>query len=211
MRIHPKTNVYIDGFNLYYGAVKDTPYRWLDLATLCGRLLPKHDVRRIRYYTARVGGKLDPSKPVRQGVYLRALRTIPNLDITYGRFLTHRKWMPLVAPITGHGKWAYVIKTEEKGSDVNLATHLLRDGFNGEYEFAVVVSNDSDLAEPIRIAGSGLGLPVGVISPHTRKPSRVLRKYAKFFKVIRRGVIRDSQFPAVLTDAKGSFHRPSEW
>ena len=52
MRIHPKTNVYIDGFNLYYGAVKDTPYKWLDLAAFCGRLLPKHDVRHIRDFTA---------------------------------------------------------------------------------------------------------------------------------------------------------------
>ena len=32
--------VYIDGFNLYYGAVKDSPYRWLDLGALCAHMLP---------------------------------------------------------------------------------------------------------------------------------------------------------------------------
>lgn len=47
-----KTNVYVDGFNLYYGCVKGTPYRWLDLARLCRVLLPSHEIHRIRYFTA---------------------------------------------------------------------------------------------------------------------------------------------------------------
>ncbi len=47
-----KTYVYIDGFNLYYGALKKTPYRWLDLAELCRLMLPTSDVQRINYYTA---------------------------------------------------------------------------------------------------------------------------------------------------------------
>ncbi len=29
-----KTHVYVDGFNIYYGAVRKTPYKWLDLAKL---------------------------------------------------------------------------------------------------------------------------------------------------------------------------------
>lgn len=49
-----KTNVYVDAFNLYYGCVKGTPYKWLDLAKLCGLLLPGDTVNRIRYFTARV-------------------------------------------------------------------------------------------------------------------------------------------------------------
>ena len=52
---------------------------------------------------------------------------------------------------------------EEKGSDVNLAAHLLVDGFTGKYEVAVVVSNDADLLEPVRLVRAVLGLPVGVI------------------------------------------------
>ena len=55
------------------------------------------------------------------------------------------------------GKLDYieVIKTEEKGSDVNLATHLLYDGFRNDYDIAVVISNDSDLLEPIKIGELG--------------------------------------------------------
>ena len=68
-----------------------------------------------------------------------------------------------------------VVKTEEKGSDVNLATHLLYDGFKNDYEVAVVVSNDSDLLEPVRVARS-LGLTVGVLNPQKNRPAYFLRR-----------------------------------
>jgi len=61
----------------------------------------------------------------------------------------------------------------EKGSDVNLATHLLHDAHRGRFEVAVIVSNDSDLLEPIKIVREGLGKKVGVLNPHKR-PSRAL-------------------------------------
>jgi hypothetical protein len=48
------------------------------------------------------------------------------------------------------------IKTEEKGSDVNLATHLLHDPHMDRFDVAVVISNDSDLLEPIKIARQDL-------------------------------------------------------
>ena len=81
-------NVYIDGFNLYYGCLKGTPYKWLDLDALCRRLLPKHEIQRIRYFTALVSARPgDPQQPIRQEIYLRALRTIPHLSIHLGRFL----------------------------------------------------------------------------------------------------------------------------
>ena len=47
-----RTYVYIDGFNLYYGAVKDTPGKWLDLVALCREILPGKDIRKIKYFTA---------------------------------------------------------------------------------------------------------------------------------------------------------------
>ena len=66
-----KTYVYIDGFNLYYGAVKGTPYKWLDLLQMCRKLLPKNEIVKIKYYTAKVGVRPnDPDQPVRQQIYL---------------------------------------------------------------------------------------------------------------------------------------------
>ena len=74
----PRTFVYVDGFNLYYNALKDTQYKWLDLMKMSRLLLPQHDVRRIRYFTARVTAMAhDVDQPRRQETYLRALRTLP--------------------------------------------------------------------------------------------------------------------------------------
>ncbi len=60
---------------------------------------------------------------------------------------------------------------------MNLATHLLRDGFRKEYQAAVLVTNDSDLLEPVRMVRKELGLVVGILNPH-RKASRVLAREA---------------------------------
>src|SRR3712207_129837 len=106
------TNVYVDGFNLYYGCLRGSPYKWLDLGALVGRLLPGDEIRRIRYFTARIAVRDDPQSPVRQQMYLRALETIPNLSIHYGHFLTHRTHMPLATPVAGDSPLVKVIKTE---------------------------------------------------------------------------------------------------
>ena len=143
-----KTIIYVDGFNFYYGAVRNTPHKWLDLSLLFSKLLkPENQVIEIKYFTAKVIARPnDLHQPVRQATYIRALQTIPNLKVIYGHFLSHTVKMPLAS---GKG-FAEVIKTEEKGSDVNLATHLLIDGFQNRYDLAVLVTNDSDLAEPVR-------------------------------------------------------------
>jgi len=114
---HMKVNVYIDGFNLYYGAVKGTPYRWLNLEEMCRLLLPRDQILQIKYFTALVNARRsDPDQRSRQETFLRALATIPNLSIIYGFFLTHEIMMPLAPPARGYQK---VIKTEEKGVNVS--------------------------------------------------------------------------------------------
>lgn len=205
------TNVYVDGFNLYYGAVRGTPYKWLDLLTLAQRLLKQHHIGRIRYFTAHVKPPPhDPGQLRRQLTYLRALQTIPGLSIHYGRFVSRTVTRPL-DPLPPVGpKHARVVVSEEKGSDVNLATYLLVDGFKGDYRAAVVVSNDSDLVQPIRAVRSELRLTVGVLNPHP-KPCRQLQEVASFYHPIRKGVLANSQFPDTLTDQHGTVVKPAEW
>ncbi len=203
-----RTFVYVDGFNLYYRALRNTPYRWLDLSKLAQILLPKHQIHRIRYYTARVTARPgDPDQPTRQQFYLRALATIPNLSITYGQFLTHKKKMTLASD---PAKTIEVLKTDEKGSDVNLATHLIYEAMRDEFDAAVVVSNDSDLAEPIRIVTQEVHRKVGILTP-ARIPTRELLKYCTFYKPIRNAVLAASQFPLELEDAHGKFRKPDSW
>ena len=160
------TNVYIDGFNLYYRALKGTPYKWLDLSLVCQALLPTHQMGRIRYFTAIVQPRAyDLQVSQGQAAYIRALSTIPNLTVHLGTFRTHRKRLMPTTPITGINGTIEVWNTEEKGTDVNLAAYLLLDGFRGDYEQAVVISNDSDFATVIKMVRDDLGLPIGVVNP----------------------------------------------
>ena len=199
---------YIDGFNFYYGALKDTPYKWLDLKAMLVQLLPSHfKIERIKYFTARVNGKVDPDAPRRQQAYLKALETcIPEIKIYYGHFMTHRVPMPHART----KKKVTVLKTEEKGSDVNLAVHILNDGWLGRYDCAVVVSNDSDLAESLKIVSKHLGKAVGVvqISPKWRV-SRQLQKHSTFVYRIRKGVLAASQLPNPVPGTK--IIKPPVW
>lgn len=118
--------------------------------------------------------------------------------------------MPLAHPPQIGSQYAEVLYTEEKGSDVNLATHLLMDGFRGLYQVAVVVTNDSDLAEPIRIVRLELGLEVIILNPHL-KPSAELNRAATFIRPIRKGPLQASQFPPTMADSKGVFSKPTSW
>jgi len=207
-----KTIVYIDGFNLHYGALRGTPYKWLDLQKLCQLLLPRNQVVKIKYFTARVKAiPDDPDAPTRQQVYLRALATFPNIEIVFGHFLRNNVWMPLTGCSPGQQKYAEVIKTEEKGSDVNLACHLLLDGFRGNYEVAAVGSYDSDLVEPVRIVCHDLNKIVGIINPHKGRASRPLSTCANFTKSIRETALAKSQLPTRIKDSVGTFQKPAAW
>ena len=118
--------------------------------------------------------------------------------------------MPLADPEPGAPRTVEVLKTEEKGSDVNLASFMLVDGFEGDYELAVVISNDSDLQTPIQIVRDRLDLQVGVLNPH-RHLSWPLRTACTFYKPIRASVLKTSQFPSTLTDADGTITKPKTW
>jgi uncharacterized LabA/DUF88 family protein len=216
-----KVSVYVDGFNLYYRAVKDprapdgSTYKWLDLHKLATNLLPppKYDVQQLRYFTAHVRGMPhDPQAPLRQQMYLRALRTIPIVTIHLGHFMATKKMAALVTPLADGTKFVKVHKTEEKGSDVNLAAYLLLDGFRNQYDVAAVITNDSDLVEPIRIVRDELKKQVIVLEPRgDAGNSKELRGAASAYKPIRLGAIAASLFAPEMTDGVGTFRKPTGW
>jgi len=206
-----RTNFYVDAFNLYYGSLKGTPHKWLDLAALFRRVLPRNELHRIRYFTARVDGRApDFKQPQRQQAYLRALETLPDLSIHYGQYRTRATRMALENPRPPGPKTVSVLKTEEKGSDVNLASYLLLDAFRGDCQVAVVVSNDADLKTPIELATQELGIRVGVLNPHP-PAKRSLDLRPTFFKQLRGGPVANSQFSEVLRDATGEIRKPARW
>ena len=117
--------------------------------------------------------------------------------------------MPL-APLSSPPTFVNVYKTEEKGSDVNLGVHLLNDAWLDRYDCAVIISNDSDLAEPLRLVRQQNKKIIGLLSPLiTGHPSRELQKYAHFMKRIRKGVLKVSQLPTPIPGT--TLHKPKTW
>lgn len=212
---HRSANIYVDGFNLYYGALKDTEFRWLDIRELCRKLVPNNPINRIRYFTAQVSARdSDPHGPARQDAYLRALRAVGGIDIHLGRFQQSKVRLPRVGqPPNDESRMVEVYKTEEKGSDVNLASYLLLDAFRAESDIAVVVSNDSDLEEPIRIMIQELSVPVGLVNPHDARHRSydLLKLNPLFHKNVRPSALRACQLPDPVWDRGGEIRRPPTW
>jgi uncharacterized LabA/DUF88 family protein len=219
-----RTIAYIDGFNLYYRMLKARPaMKWLNPKALIeGVLHPTHVVTRINYYTARVSARShDPDAPARQAVYLKALSTVPDIAVHAGNFLISEPWMPLASPPQAKPDgyvWSLplpnvvkVVKSEEKGSDVNLGAHLVRDAFTNAFDVAVVLTNDSDLVEPIRIATVEVGKRVGLLAP-VKYPNPSLAQVASFSLHIRPGHLANAQFPTSISHPDGTvISKPATW
>ncbi|MGI9392363.1 MAG: NYN domain-containing protein [Parvibaculales bacterium] len=206
-----KTAIYIDALNLYYGSLKGSEYKWLDLKQLAQNLLfPKHEIIAVNYFTTRVTPKpTNPHVHERQDKYIRALeKTIPELTIFYGHFLRNKTYMPTVKPPP---KTIRVYKTEEKGSDVNLAVHLLNDAWKGVYECAVVVSNDSDMAEAMRLVKENHpDKMLGLFNPYGKKRATTkLREHADFVRQIQEKHLKNAQLPSPIPNTKIS--KPKGW
>ncbi len=255
-----RTRVYIDGFNLYYGAVKGTSFKWLDLVELARKVLPPgHNIERVKYFTARVAGAFDPGAPARQQVYLSALQTLPEVEIHFGNFLAKTAWRPLAnLPVAGNqinspvpvtlpagnhtvtgpqnqilpvgsypppgrkAKRRYkppkplpdpviteVHIMEEKGSDVNLASHLLNDAWKGLFDVAVVISNDTDLVAPIRMVTIEQQKVVFVVCPGRWQASPKLQAVASHVRHIRTAMLRVAQLPSPIPGT--TISKPRTW
>lgn len=208
-----RTRVYVDGYNLFYACLKGSAHKWLDVHALVTSLLPKNKIDKVRYFTARVSARPhDPGQPQRQETYLRALATIAEVELHFGHFLTHEISMPdASAWNAGRYRAVRVMKTEEKGSDVNLATHLLMDAFDDTFDVAVIISNDSDLKEPILQVSHRFGKKIVLIAPRTTRISGALRPLANFIRQFGPNALAAAQFPTTMNDAVGPFHKPPGW
>lgn len=203
-----KTIIYVDGLNLYYFLKKiknQKGIKWLDLSVLLKKIFKDLDIIEIKFFAARVSGKRDQRKALRQSVYFRALNTIKNLKIIEGTFLEKESKIQITEDVKITGK-----TFEEKGTDVNLAVHLVNDAHNKKFETAIVVSNDSDLKEAVRIVSEELNLRVGILAP-AENINKVLSSHATFKQELREGVVRDSQFSINLKDNSGEFTKPETW
>lgn len=206
----PEAIAYIDGLNLYYGALKNRPaLKWLNPLAMVERLVPHEEISLVRYFSAlTVRTPSDPDAPARQVVYFRALRTLPKLIIHEGRMATRTK-TGVVLPKSTPPKIETIEVFEEKRTDVNIASYLLLDAFQGRYDTAIVVSNDSDLTTPSEMVVNRLGKTVITVNPYraSSQSSELRRAASRAIPQINTSVLRAAQFPSTLTDAQGTIRR----
>lgn len=151
---------------------------------------PDASIQRVVYCTAQIDQGFNPTGHAEQYAYLQALLMAGSVDhIEFGRYVTGVRARPLAvradtkrgAPRLVTPQWPVMIQAplghatqdavfmvstlhqEEKGSDVNVATHLLTDVLDGAVDAVVVVSNDSDLKLPINRVRERV--PVGMVNP----------------------------------------------
>ena len=213
-----KVNVYIDGFNLFYGMLKGTPYKWLDLEKFADSLVADDvEVVSIKFFTAPIKAyPPNPDKLLRQHFYLEALFALPRVKIIEGFYTKHKVKMPFYKePCVFCDKvdgMASVVKLEEKRSDVNIATEMLLDAtLESGIDAFTLVSGDSDLAGPVSAIRYRLKKPVAVYNPHIGTCDE-LKRYASLYRNIPRGLPAKCQLPDVVITPDGrTIHRPAAW
>ena len=205
--------MYVDGFNLYYGILKNTAYKWLDLERFFTLLRPHDEIEAIKYCTALVDAG---AQRARQATYLNALATRPLVETILGRF----KQKQVICSCSGCTQTAPGTRTfvvpEEKRTDVNIAIRMLDDAYRGLCERQVLVSGDSDLVPAIQMVRQRFP----EIRTTVYVPARTLDRGAAV--ELRTAAHRDRTLPLVLlprtqlparvpTAAGGFVEKPADW
>lgn len=191
---------------------------------------------RLVYCTAFIDGQFNRAGRLRQDAYVRALRAHGSIDhLEEGGFATRVRRGLLATrgsdgrPVIATAQWPIVVRDsknrdvpeaqfmgsylniEEKGSDVNVASHLLVDVLERTVDAVVVISNDSDLRFPIQFCRQRV--PVGTVNPSNGYLAGDLRGEPDagagrhWWYRLSEEDFRGCQLP----DSVGSARRPSAW
>jgi uncharacterized LabA/DUF88 family protein len=162
----PRAIVYVDGFNLYYGALRGTAHKWLNLERYFSILRPFDDLQQIYYFTAPVIGSTRPN----QEIYLRALATLPLVTVVMGKF--KKKRLRCAVAACAHAGNRMFDAVEEKRTDVHIGIHMLDDAYQNRCERLILVSGDSDLVPALNVIKSRFPLKTIVVYVPTRNSIR---------------------------------------
>ena len=211
-----KTIAYIDGFNLYYGLLREPRFLWLDMEKFVRMLLTdKYVVQEIKYFTARIrSDRFSSITPHDQSCYLSALTCNPCVKIIEGYYRMFRAKLPFAkepCKSCGKAKYAVVWKTEEKKSDVNLAVEMVSDAYENRADAFVLISGDADHSAALSVARHLHHKTTVVFNPHEGECSE-LRRFSTFYKNIPRDLPARCQLPDEVTLPNGrTIHRPPAW
>ena len=207
---------YIDGFNLFYGLLKGTGNKWLDLVSMCEAMLkPNQALVAVKYFSAKISpSSSDPRKALRQTIYLEALESCPKLKVKLGYFTVHKTKMPSVKSDFKNGRiqMLEVFKTEEKGTDVNLAVQMAVDAVRNEFDYAMLFSNDSDMAYSVQIAAKECNKKVGLYISTKAVSFKVLQENVCYIRRITQSFLAAHQLPDKITTSSGRvITKPKDW
>ena len=206
---------YIDGFNFYFGMTYGTIYKWCNLFELCKKLVPDYDLLLTKMFAGKSKVLNDPNQPMRQNTYFRALETYNcgKLKIYPSSFVIDNKHFPRV----DSGERVWIRAAGEKGADVKIATHLLVDAYNDCYDCALLLSNDSDLEEPIynvrKVFNKKVIVFAPIHNPNRRMSDKLMRAAgSNNHSLIPFELVKECQLPnTIIREGKKDLTKPREW
>jgi 6-hydroxy-3-succinoylpyridine 3-monooxygenase len=229
-----RTRVYIDGYNLYYGCLKKSPHKWLDVRALIQCILPSilfeqngQPIRYafqppgIKYFTAPIlaaFAKSDDSVSCQHHYHTALCAHLGDgVEIIKG----YHDAKPARAYAWEEGKAAReckmieIWKLEEKQSDVAFALNAFSDAIRNEIDQVIAVTNDSDFAPAMKMIRQHTQVIVGLIVPAPQNTSKVnaeLAKHAHWTRThIRDEEFAKSQLPAMIRLKSKAIHKPLSW
>ena len=129
--------VYVDGFNLYYGALRGSLFKWLNLQRYFQLFRPHDQLQQIRYFSALISGPTQPN----QLTYLQALETLPLVEVVLEKFKEKRLRCGVHHCAFAGARLFPAM--EEKRTDVNIAVYMLDDAYQNLADHFILISGDS--------------------------------------------------------------------
>lgn len=233
-----RTRIYIDGYNLYYGCLKGTHLKWLDLLALFENgVLPSvtavvdgHALASelqpvaIKFFTAPIleqAAKASDSIQCQEQYHAALSKHQPGRVETIKGYYSLTKGRAKVIDPIDEKKWPRdcqstdIWKLEEKQTDVNLALHAVKDALLGDIEHIVVVTNDTDIAPALDMIRANTKAVVGLVIPttdHERVPNADLVKYAHWVRThLTEAELKAAQLPRVIAGGRRPAIKPDSW
>ncbi len=224
-----KSIIYVDGYNLFYGCLKYSQDKWLDLKALFfDRVLytqnPASELVAIKFFTADIKAKIasnGTAAQMAQQTYHRALLQLypEHIQIIKGYYSLEKARLPCYQQPPDKTQLVDVWKLEEKQTDVNMALEAYRDAVKERADQIVIVSNDTDLAPALAALREdfGMRLQIGVVIPirassHHRPGNEQLSKFADWTRRHLTDIeLAESQLPQTIPTRKKPIVKPRYW
>jgi 6-hydroxy-3-succinoylpyridine 3-monooxygenase len=233
-----RTRVYVDGYNFYFGCLKGTHYKWLDLYALFqAHILPSVLITRdgtpahaellpeaLQFFTATIiesAARADDSVSC-QARYHTALRKLhgERIRIVEGYYSLTKARAPRIDEDNPNRpprvcERVPIWRLEEKQTDVNLAIHVYHDAITGQVDQVVIASNDTDLVPALRMIRQHTPVTVGLVIPtrdQTRSPNADLVAQAHWVRRhLTEAELDAAQLPRVVSGGRNPTVKPDSW